>query len=236
VSADLIDDDALASSSVVANCAMNRGRQLAGVNSYGRALGFQPLDWLRTRMVAGDGGPGTVLVGWLDLCCGTGLALVQAADQLRDEGLLDQVALMGVDLVDAFAASPAGTGPDLIAASVTDWTPPGRFDLITCVHGLHYVGDKLAVIGRAAAALTDNGLFIADFDAGSIRRRDGQPMGRPLVSALRSAEFVYDARRHRLRRLGGGDIRLPFAYMGADDRAGPNYTNQPAVHSYYETA
>lgn len=31
---------------MVANNAMNRERQLAGVNSYARVLGFDPLAWL----------------------------------------------------------------------------------------------------------------------------------------------------------------------------------------------
>lgn len=34
------DDAELEASAVVANCAMNRERQLAGVNSYARELGF----------------------------------------------------------------------------------------------------------------------------------------------------------------------------------------------------
>jgi SAM-dependent methyltransferase len=231
VSDDLLDEDALSASSVVANCAMNRERQLSGVNSYRRELGFDPLDWLRARIAP----TGRQTVGWLDLCCGTGLALIQAADRLRDEGLRDRVRLVGVDLVDAFAVPPAQGAPELVTASVTDWTPPGRYDLITCVHGLHYVGDKLGVISRAAAALTGTGLFIADFDAEGIRGRDGQPVGRRLITALRKAGFAYDARRHRLRRDGHGEVRLPLAYLGADDRAGPNYTNQPVVHSYYQS-
>jgi hypothetical protein len=37
--AELLDDDQLATSAVVANCAMNWERQLAGVNSYTRELG-----------------------------------------------------------------------------------------------------------------------------------------------------------------------------------------------------
>src|SRR5689334_4762791 len=41
--AGLLDDAALELSAVVANCAMNRERQLAGVNSYTRELGFNPL-------------------------------------------------------------------------------------------------------------------------------------------------------------------------------------------------
>ncbi|MFD4871429.1 hypothetical protein [Streptomyces sp. NPDC058412] len=29
-------------------------------------------------------------------------------------------------------------------------------------------------------------------------------------------------------------MRLPFRYLGTDPAAGPNYTGQPAVASYYE--
>ena len=29
-------------------------------------------------------------------------------------------------------------------------------------------------------------------------------------------------------------IDLPYRYLGTDDRAGPNYTGQPAVDLYYE--
>lgn len=28
-------------------------------------------------------------------------------------------------------------------------------------------------------------------------------------------------------------MTLPYAYLGADDGTGPNYTGQPAVDSYY---
>jgi hypothetical protein len=28
-------------------------------------------------------------------------------------------------------------------------------------------------------------------------------------------------------------IHLNFEYLGADDQAGPNYTGQPVVNSYY---
>lgn len=30
------------------------------------------------------------------------------------------------------------------------------------------------------------------------------------------------------------ELRVPFKFQGADDAAGPNYTKQPAVNSYYE--
>src|SRR5579863_9768149 len=93
----LLGDDDLHASAVVANCSMNRERQLAGVNSYARELGLDPLGLLRAA-IAGRG-----TGAWLDLCCGTGRALIQAATALRDEGLLPRAAVTGIDLVDAFA-------------------------------------------------------------------------------------------------------------------------------------
>ncbi|MEV0392253.1 class I SAM-dependent methyltransferase [Polymorphospora rubra] len=217
----LLGDDELEGSAVVANCAMNRERQLAGVNSYARELGFDPVDVLTTRPEG---------AAWLDLCCGTGRALIQAAAHLRPA----ETTLVGVDLVDAFDPVPATPyAPQLVCASVATWTPARAFDLITCVHGLHYVGDKLAVLTRAANWLTDTGRLVADLDLHSIRLPDGRPAGRRLTARLRAAGFSYDARRHRISRTGPGDVRLPYAFLGADDRAGPNYTGQPAVHSYY---
>lgn len=196
---------------------------------YTRELGFNPLDRLTTSAGTAD-----TVAGWLDLCCGTGRALAQAADQLRQAGRAEQVALVGVDLVDTFQPTAApDTRLRLICADLTTWTPDRRFDLITCVHGLHYLGDKLAVLGRAAGWLTDNGHLVADLDLASIRLPDGQPAGRSLGTALRQAGFGYDARRHRITCTGHRTVALPYTYVGADDHAGPNYTNQPAVNAYY---
>ena len=52
---------------------MNRVRQLAGVHSYARELGLDPLGVLRAAIAGGGTG------AWLDLCCGTGRALIRAA-------------------------------------------------------------------------------------------------------------------------------------------------------------
>lgn len=214
----MLSDEQLARSSVVANSAMNRERQLEGVNSYARELGFHPIEYLRDRRRA----------RWLDLCCGTGRALIQAA------GRADQVEITGIDLVDFFDPVPASARTlRLICADVTTWTPEHHFDLITCVHGLHYVGDKLGMLARAASWLADGGLLIADFDAASIRLPDGRPAGRALTAALREAGFAYSPRRHRITHDGGKRALFPYAYLGADDQAGPGYTGQPAVHSYY---
>ncbi|GIF39249.1 methyltransferase family protein [Actinoplanes xinjiangensis] len=204
---ELLDDPALHASSVVANNAMNRERQLHGVNSYAKVLGFDPL----TR--AGS--------AWLDLCCGSGLALIQAAGQTSG------VTLTGVDLVEAFRPAPPGV--TLVAAPLETWAPGRVFDLITCVHGLHYVGDKLGVLARILTWLTPGGTFVADLDLASIRSGD-----RRLAGLLRAAGVEYDGRRKRITCTGPRVLDLPYRYLGADDRAGPNYTGQPAVTSHYE--
>ncbi|MFJ8627932.1 class I SAM-dependent methyltransferase [Kitasatospora sp. NPDC093550] len=229
----LIDDGELTASSVVANSTMNRERGLSGVNSYARELGFDPLAWLRERcsrercpQEREDAAP-----GWLDLCSGEGRALAEAARQLPEE-----VELTGVDLVGPMAPPPdaaALPGLRLVTAAVAQWRPGRSYDLITCVHGLHYLGDQLGAIARAASWLAPDGRFAAHFDPDSVRRTDGSSAARPVVAALRAAGFEYRARRHLLVLDGGRPVRLPFDYAGADPAAGPNYTGQPAVGSYY---
>jgi ubiquinone/menaquinone biosynthesis C-methylase UbiE len=163
---------------------MNRERGLRGANSYTQHLGFDPLAWLASRARSDPGNR----VAWLDLCCGRGRALVEAAAAV-DQDLADRVRFVGVDLVDFFdPAARSSPNVELVRTSVTDWAPDDRFDLITCVHGLHYVGDKLGALSSAASRLTETGLLTADFELSSIR-----------------------------------------------SDAGPNYTGQPAVHSYYQT-
>ncbi len=160
--------------------------------------------------------------------------LLQAAEHLAAAGLSDRVTLVGVNLVGFFDPTPrSGPAPQLVCASISDWQPPQRFDLVTCVHGLHYVGDKLLILARAASWLTDTGIFVADLDLASTRVAHGRPAGQRLMTAVRGAGFTYDPRRHRVSRTGPGDVDLPYCYLGADDHAGPNYTGQPAVNSIY---
>ncbi|MFJ9456903.1 class I SAM-dependent methyltransferase [Kitasatospora sp. NPDC101447] len=220
----LISDDELIATSVVANSTMNRERGLSGVNSYARSLGFDPLAWLRERAAA--------VPGWLDLCSGEGRALAEAARQLPPGG----AELTGVDLVGPMSPLPDGAALPhlrLVTAAVADWAPERPYDLITCVHGLHYLGDQLGAIARAASWLAPDGRFAAHFDPESVRRTDGSSAARPVVAALRAAGFGYRARRHLLVLDGGRPVELPFVYAGADPGAGPNYTGQPAVGSYY---
>ncbi|GLZ07099.1 methyltransferase [Actinomadura sp. NBRC 104412] len=213
----LLNDKELQRSSVVANCTMNRERSLTGSNGYGRELGIDVL----AKLPAG--------ARWLDLCCGTGRALHEAAALL--EGAAE---IVGVDLAGHFMPAPPPPGLTLVAASVTEWVPEGRFDLITSVHGLHYLGDKLAVLARAASWLCDDGLLVANFDARSIRAADGTPLGRRLTTELERQGFTYDTTRRRISMQGRQEPTFPYRFLGADDTAGPNYTGQPAVDSFYE--
>jgi hypothetical protein len=60
------DDKQLEQSPVVANCFMNRERDLSGTNGYDVEIGVQPLSFLNDQL-ANNGS-----ARWLDLCCGTG--------------------------------------------------------------------------------------------------------------------------------------------------------------------
>jgi SAM-dependent methyltransferase len=219
----LMNDDELERSAVVANCRMNRERVLTGSNGYGLEVGFDPLDFLKGRLAPGRP------AAWLDLCCGTGKAFTQAAGVAHAEGL--DVEFVGVDLVGLFDRLGPGR-LRLVEASLTDWCPDRSFDLITCVHGLHYVGDKLGLVVRAASWLVGDGLFVANIDLANVSIAE-DPSGRRLVAALRRAGLEYDRRRLVACR-GRKEVHLPFRYLGADDGAGPNYTGQPAMDSHYE--
>ncbi|GAA2741806.1 class I SAM-dependent methyltransferase [Kitasatospora cinereorecta] len=215
----LLSDGELERSPVVANRTMNRERTLTGVNSYARELGFDPVEELAWR-----GGAAS----WLDLCSGEGRALAVAATRLPPDAVLT-----GVDLVGPLGRPPAAPNLRLVVASLAEWEPDRRYDLITCVHGLHYLGDKLGVLTRIASWLGPQGLFAGHLDPASLRRADGSDLGRRALAALRAAGFAYAPRRHLLTLRGGRAVDLPFAYLGADADAGPNVTGQPGIASHY---
>jgi SAM-dependent methyltransferase len=225
----LFDAAELERSSVVANAAMNRERRAVGVNSYERELGFDPIAFLGERLAAN----GTV--AWLDLCCGRGRALVDAARSFAERAMGERVRLVGVDLIDMFD-DLADLAPRvrLLAASPHTWQTDERFDLVTCVHGLHYIGDKLGLVARAAGCLADDGLFAANLDEKNLLGEDSRPLGRKLVSQLRACGFDFDRRRHLLTRRGRGQLNFDFEFVGADPNAGPNYSRQNAVNSVYQ--
>lgn len=228
---DLLNDDALARSSVVANCRMNRERTLTGSNGYTKELGFNPLEELRERVRGGKQS------AWLDLCCGTGAALVEAAMMAEREGFGERIQIVGVDLVleppHSRAKSPILR---LVEASLSKWEPDQRFDIVTCVHGLHYIGDKLGIIQRATSWLTDDGRFTANLDLSNIHIQDDSKSDRNISSELRKQGLTYNRRTKLIECEGQRDVHFALEYLGANDEAGPNYTQQPAVDSYYRRA
>lgn len=224
----LIDHEALERLPTVANCRMNREREIRGTNSYAADLGWDPVDYLAKSLQRQD------KVAWLDLCCGTGRALIQAAECFRGLGLANRVNILGIDLVNMFDSVPEEINClTLHPASVHCWTPGPRFDLVTCVHGLHYVGDKLALIARAASWLQPDGIFMAHLDLDNVKLVSGRRFAPQLGRHFKRLGLRYDRRRRVLSCQGTRRIDFPFHYVGADDEAGPNFTRQPAIDSYY---
>lgn len=203
---------------------MNRERNLIGANGYDTELRFCPLTFLE-ETVERNGS-----ARWLDLCCGSGKALIQAAEQLGSDGL--QIEIVGVDLVGMFLPSKFSC-LKMIEASLNTWQPVGQFDLITCIHGLHYIGDKLSLICRIASWLTEGGKFVAHLDMNNIKLEGDHSAGRIVTASLRQQGFSYSFDTRLIEREGSREVALPFEYLGADDQAGPNYTRQPAVDSWY---
>ena len=222
----LLNATELENSPVVANCTMNRERDLHGSSGYEVELGFDPLEWLQGRLATQS------TVRWLDLCCGSGKALVQAAKACENLGRRS-IQITGVDLVGMFLPNKS-TNLQLKQCSVFDYQPTERFDLITCVHGLHYLGDKLQAIRLVASWLVSDGRFVANLDAANICLSEAGKGQRKVVRFLRDEGFDYLPAKHLLQRTGYKDLKIPFQFLGADDSAGPNYTKQPVVNSYYE--
>lgn len=224
----LLDDAALEFSSVVAHRFMNRERELRGGNGYAREIGFDAFDFLAERAAARG------RAGWLDLCCGSGRALIDAAQLAMERGIGERIAIRGVDLVDHFARVPRElASPELVTASLHGYATAERYDLITCVHGLHYIGDKLGLLARACGWLTEDGVLVATLDLGTLRLAHRSDAKRPIARALRSCGLEVDTRRHRVRCTGARTITHPWTYLGADDGAGPSFTGEPAVTSCY---
>jgi hypothetical protein len=99
---------------------------------------------------------------------------------------------------------------------------------------LHYVGDKLGLISRAASWLNEDGRFVANLDLRNLKLSDGYLSPRRIASNLRQAGLEYDARKRLIDCRGRRQVNLPYRYLGANDQAGPNYTGEPAVDSHNE--
>lgn len=222
----LLNRAELEASSVVANNRMNRQRNAIGVNSYSKDLYFNPIDFLLQRGVKQG-------IRWLDLCCGEGKALIQAAELFQQKGLSSRVSLEGLDLVEYFYDFNSTLNLSLKAQNLETWIPEKEYDLITIVHGLHYVGDKIEVIRKSVSALKDDGLFVANIGLENIKISDRQNSEKMVLDLFEQHKLEYKHRRKTLSTMGKKALKSPFQYLGADDTAGPNYTGQEVVNSYY---
>ena len=139
----------------------------------------------------------------------------------------------GIDLVNYFAAMPVQANClNFLVTPVDVWEPGDKYDLITCVHGLHYVGDKLSVLKKAMRNLKDTGVFQANLDIKNIYIKDINP-GKYLENIFSNNNIQYNSKTRIITCTGPRDIDFSIAYLGANDQAGPNYTGQEAVGSYY---
>jgi len=163
----------------------------------------------------------------------TGRALIDAAGEITRTPHAANARIEGVDLAGLFDPNPSPEVLTLQKHAIEDWTPAGPYDLITCVHGLHYNRRQARHIAKATGCLAPGGLLLANLDVVSFSQR-GRYTGGASGSGPASRERI-DVRLTAAMDTVRGAARGRFGlrYLGADDTVGPNYTGQPAVASYY---
>lgn len=220
--------DELLASSTVANATMNRGRGLSGVNSYERELRFSLTDFLAERVRE----RGAAI--WYDACCGQGRALVEAGRQFADAGWADQVQIIGVDLVSMFTPDEV-PNVTLRTADVAAFALEQPADLITCVHGLHYLSDKLGFLQNAYTMLAPGGLLLGHLDANNVLSEDtGLPIWRQAARHAAKHGVVPELKNHVLRvKRGEAPLDFGVTFQGGSVSEEPNYTGITVLNSWY---
>ena len=215
----------LLASDVVANATMNRGRGLSGVNSYARELRCDIPTFLQQRVR--ERGEAV----WYDACGGEGRALREARRHLDATDWGGKVRLLGVDLVGP-PAPVVSPGLTLLSADVVTYAPVEPVDLLTCVHGLHYLGDKLGFLQHAYGCLSPGGLLLGHLDTANLRLP--LPWSQ-LARRVRAAGVTLRLKDHLLR-VEREDAALDFglAYQGATVSEQPNYTGITVIDSWYD--
>ena len=222
----LLNNSLLEKSSIIANSTMNRQRKCFGGNSYQKELSLDILGFLKNRLQSNE------QIKWLDICCGEGNALIEAAGNLSEYS--ENLQITGIDLAGMFQPlSSEINSLRLIETSFENFNSETEFDLITCVHGLHYIGDKLGFLQRVVSMLKADGVFLANLDLDNIKIKDDKSANRIIAKELRKNGFEFNSKKHIVKSGGKNKIEFDFEYLGADDSAGANYTGQAVVNSYY---
>ena len=223
----LLAEDKLIWSPIVVNSRMNRERNASGINSYEQEFKFKPEKWLEEKIRESG------KASWLDLCCGQGNALVQTAEYFHKSKQQELIKLKGIDLVDTFPILDKRlTCIEFETVSLVNWIPDQTYDLITCSHGLHYIGDKIKVIETSIQALHPQGWFVANLDLNNLVIQ-GDDTKAYLKTVFKKFGVLYNSRTKLLKQNGGNQICFNLKYLGANDTYGPNYTGQDSVTSHY---
>lgn len=226
----MLTNDELLCSDIVANSVMNRQRGLAGVNSYERELHVDLLGFLTRR--AGEHGGAL----WCDVCCGEGNALREAAEFLTHTPYRDEILLVGVDLVDAFAPADL-PNLRLIAQDVSSFTPPRPADLVTCVHGLHYLGDKLGFVEEVYRHIAPGGFLLAHLDRAQILFQEESEAWPAVLRQARGRKASIRLTKGLLRiEKTIAPLDFGVKYLGATISEKPNYTGIVGIDSWYAPA
>lgn len=225
----LKNDDELSWSSVVANNAMNRKRVALGVNSYEKDIKINIASYLKSIESEQE-------VRWIDLCCGEGNALLEVANILKKEANNSRYKLEGIDLVGYFNPSVFEVENILEIGEInlSDWKTSFKYDLITIVHGLHYIGDKLKLIRYAASRLKSDGILLANLDIRDVEITNEVDSKKIIQEYFGKEGVDYNLRTKLLSIKGNKNMQDDFIYLGADDKVGANYTGQDVVKSYYK--
>jgi SAM-dependent methyltransferase len=207
---------------------MNRNRGLSGVNSYAVELGFDILLWLMDRArLHGN-------AFWCDACCGEGEALSDARSVLDKSEIGKNIAFVGVDLIGGVIDFRS---PNIVIGDVATYDPGRPVDLITCVHGLHYIGDKVGLLEHFYSILAPGGMIACNIDfanvlVGGTPVKSWNALARSTGMKRMNATF----RKHVLilHKSGVLPIRFGLKYCGAEISAEPNYTGITVINSWYE--
>ena len=182
---------------------MNRERGCSGGNSYEKELSFRIIDFLIEQVQTQK------QVNWLDICCGQGKSLIEASKTLVEQNYNSNIKIIGIDLVGMFQQVPSEFDfLKLVETSFEDFEPNCEFDLITCVHGLHYIGDKLKFIQYCVSWLKSDGIFLANLDLANIKFQNNNRISKTTAKIFNNFGLEYNSKKNLLVCKGNKELHV----------------------------